>query len=347
VLGQLERIPPVAAGSFRLLRWSDNLREVESVLDANHAKPISGVGDRWHYHVEMELTVFTKGEGAFFVGDHIGPLAAGEVVLLGENLPHHWNVRGPCAGLSAQWNFPPEHAFWGLSETLSLAGTFEKAAHGIRYGGRTAAAVISGMQEMARSGGLDRFGLWLRLLSLLERAPGSEQTLLSRRPFSLPTDSARQQAMSEAMRYLLAHFRSTIRLDEVLRLTGMSKATFARQFKRHSGRTFSEFVARLRLQSACRELVETDRSILEIALSCGFNEVSFFNRLFRRVLSCCPTEYRARGGQQVKATTRTPSRTKDTGFPVAPPLRAGQRSLMYGSSSQFNDGQRKPSTLPS
>lgn len=292
--GRHERIPLAAGGSFRLLRWSDNLREVESVLDANRAVPTPGLGERWHYHVEMELTVFTQGEGAFLVGDHIGPLFPGEVVLLGENLPHHWNVRDSCAGLSVQWDFPPEHAFWALPETHCLAALFRQAARGIRFGGRTATAVTAGLREMSGSSGLDRMGRLLRILALLERAPAKEQSLLSRRCFSLSPDSSHRQAVSDAVRYLLAYFRTGIRLDDVLGASGMSRATFARQFKRHSGRTFSEYVLHLRLESACRELVETDRSILEIALSSGFNEVSLFNRTFRRILGCTPSEYRTR-----------------------------------------------------
>lgn len=300
VLGRLERIAPVTGRSFRLLRWSDNLRDVKSVLDASHVESITGVGDHWHYHVEMELTVFTHGEGAFFVGDHIGPFGPGEVILLGENLPHHWNVRGACAGLSAQWNFPPEHAFWMFPEMLPLAELFKKSARGIRYRGRTAAAITTGLGEIARSNGLDRLGLLLRLLSLLAGAPVAEQALLSRRSFSLPPDSIHQQAISEAMRYLFANFRNVIRLEEILLLTRMSKATFSRQFKRHSGKTFSEFVTHLRLQAAGRELVETDRSVLEIALASGFREISFFNRIFRRIVHSSPSEYRARQRQWQK-----------------------------------------------
>lgn len=300
MLGSLERISPATGRSFRVLRWSDNLRDVESVLDASHAERIIGVGDRWHYHVEMELTALTHGEGAVFVGDHIGPFGPGEVILLGENLPHHWNVRGPCAGLSAQWNFPPEHAFWMFPEMLPLADLFKKSGHGISYAGRTATGITAGLREIAHTSGLERLGLLLRLLSLMVGAPASEQTLLSRRSFSLPPDSIHQQAISTAVRHLLANFRNEIRLDEILRLTGMSKATFCRQFKRHSGKTFSEFVTHLRLQAAQSELIQTDRSVLEIALACGFSEVSFFNRIFRRLARCSPSEYRAREHQRPK-----------------------------------------------
>ena len=96
------------------------------------------------------------------------------------------------------------------------------------------------------------------------------------------------------MRHLIAHFREEVRLEDILVLTDLSRPTFARQFKKHAGRTMSEFLNHLRLQAACRELLESNRSVLEIALSCGFTQISFFNRLFRRLQICSPTEYRAR-----------------------------------------------------
>ena len=98
--------------------------------------------------------------------------------------------------------------------------------------------------------------------------------------------------MAEVMRYLMGNFRDEVRLEEVLRIARMSKPTFARQFKKHSGKTFSDFITHIRLQAACRELVETDRSVLEIALDCGFSHISFFNRIFRRILRRNPTDYR-------------------------------------------------------
>jgi AraC-like DNA-binding protein len=301
MLGKLERIPLGAGRSFRVLRWSDNLGKVESLLDAGQAERITGLGQHWHYHVEMELTAFTAGEGTFFVGDHIGPFAAGEVVLLGENLPHYWHARGSCAGLSVQWNFPPEHAFWAFPESAPIADLFQEAGHGLRFTGKTAAAALAAMREIAFATGLDRLSLLLRLFSLLANAPRAERASLSLRSFSLPPNSKHQQAISEAVRYLLANYRNEIRLEEVLQLTRLSKATFARQFKRHSGKSFRDFVSDLRLQSARRELAETDRSVLEIALSCGFGEVSFFNRLFRRTLRCSPSEYRTRAMPRQKA----------------------------------------------
>jgi AraC-like DNA-binding protein/mannose-6-phosphate isomerase-like protein (cupin superfamily) len=294
-----ERISLPSGHSFRVIRWSHDLRQVESVLAPGKVEKIAGEGTHWHYHVEMELTLFTAGEGTRFVGDHIGMFAAGDLVLLGEKLPHYWHSRGTSSGLSLQWHFPPSHPFWAFPEMLPLAEFFKRSARGIRFTGRTAVAAKTLLQEIATTDGAARFATLLRVLGLLANAPDRERHFLSVRSFALPTESHYQQAIREAMRHLIAHFREELRLEDILKITRLSRPTFARQFKKHSGRTFSEFLNRLRLDAACRELAGGTHSVLEIALSCGFTQVSFFNRIFRRIMKCSPTEYRIKQARRL------------------------------------------------
>lgn len=278
--------------SFRVLRWSRSLREVENVLGPRRREKVAGEGSHWHFHVEMELTLFTTGEGTRFVGDHIGSFSPGDLVLLGERLPHHWHTRGTSSGISIQWHFPLGHVFWAFPETAVLTSLFQQAGRGLRLSGQTATEVSGWMQEMTRVEGLDQLALLLRILSRIHQAESRELSPLSTRSLAAPGESHYQQAIAKAVKHLIAHFRDEVRLEDVLKLTHLSRPTFARQFKKHSGRTFSEFLNRLRIQAACRDLVESDRSILEIALGSGFTQVSFFNRLFRRVMKCSPSEYR-------------------------------------------------------
>ena len=304
--GSREQISLSSGHSFRLLRWTRNLSEVDSILAPHRSERITSEGTHWHYHGEMELTMFSAGEGTRFVGDHIGPFAPGDIVLLGSKLPHCWHTHGPSAGLSLQWSFLSSHPFWSFPETSACSGLFRRAGRGIQYTGETAAAIHDGLHQLAVSSGADRLGGLLRLLGLMVAAPLSDQRYLATRSFALAGPEIPQVAMGVVMRHLMANFRVEIRLKELLQLARMSKPTFARQFKKHSGKTFSDFITEVRLQAACRELVETDRSVLEIALDCGFSQISFFNRVFRRVLQRSPSDYRKIERQRLARSDTTP-----------------------------------------
>jgi len=289
-----EKIRLVDGHSFRVLRWTRSLREAESLVSPGCFLPILGEGTHWHYHPEMELTLFSEGTGTRFVGDNIEPFGAGDLVLLGEKLPHYWHTLGHSSGISVQWHFPESHPFWAFPENVPLAALFKKAGRGLHLGGRLARVVSGLIAVLASCSGTQQLGGLLNLLGAIAQGTEAESRFLSVRSFALSAESQHQQAVAEAVRYLVANFREQLRLEDVLQLTGMSKPTFARQFKQHSGRTFSEFVNGLRLQAACLELAQSTRSILDIALGCGFSQVSFFNRFFRRSFQCSPSEYRAR-----------------------------------------------------
>ena len=289
-----EKVELPEGHSFRVLRWSRSLSEVECILGPGRTRPMQGEGAHWHFHKEMELTLFTEGEGTRFVGDAIGPFSVGDLVLLGERLPHHWHTQGGSAGLSIQWHFPESHPIWAFPENLELRSLFRRAERGVRIGGATAKVVAGMMQEVARSRGAGQLAALLRLLAEVSEAPDSDLSTLATRSFTRSAESEHQSAISRSVQHLVANFRDEVRMGDLLRISGLSRPTFARQFKRHSGRSFSAFVNQLRLQAARRELRDGDRSVLDVALACGFRQVTFFNRLFRREVGCTPTEYRRR-----------------------------------------------------
>jgi len=279
---------------FRLLRWKNSVNSVE-VVKAGRANPIRGFGDHWHFHRAMELTFIAHGGGTRFVADHIEMFHTGDLVLIGSNVPHYWHSPRRYAGLSLQWDFPPEHGIWNFGEAVAPLRTLSKAAlRGLHLYGPTAAAAAKAMAELADLDGLPRLLAFLELLSSITRAPPEEIRPLAARAFSIEGTADHQDAIARAVSYILAHHHEPVRLKDLLRLTGMSRATFARQFVRHAGKPFSVFVNQVRLQAVCRALIESKTPISTIAFDHGFNQLSFFNRIFRRELGTSPTEYRSR-----------------------------------------------------
>jgi AraC-like DNA-binding protein len=96
-----------------------------------------------------------------------------------------------------------------------------------------------------------------------------------------------------------------VRLEDLLEVTGMSRPTFARQFKEHAGKSFSSFLNQVRIHAVCRALQETDLQITEIALSHGFRQLSFFNRLFRREMGVPPSRYRSQTARNLAKSAKT------------------------------------------
>ncbi len=280
--------------SFRVMRWSRSVSAVENILTDGSFLPMAGEGSRWHYHPEMELTLFTSGRGQRFVGDHIGGFGPGDLVLLGGMLPHYWHAEGRTSGLSLQWHFPEHHPLMGLPEIRALRRLFQNAGNGLRLTGRTRDGAEAMMEGLALSRNMTRFVRLLELLAFLAEAESGDSEGLSSRSFVPPADATYQESMSRVLRHLVGHFREEIRLEDVLKIARLSRPTFARQFKRHTGRSLSDFLITLRLQAACRELEGTAKSILDIALDAGFTQISFFNRVFRRNHGCSPSEFRRR-----------------------------------------------------
>ena len=83
-----------------------------------------------------------------------------------------------------------------------------------------------------------------------------------------------------------------LRLAQLADIAGMSPSAFSRFFKSHTGRTLSEYIIEQRLGYASRMLVDTTNSVAEICYACGFNNLSNFNRIFKKKKNCSPTEFR-------------------------------------------------------
>ena len=92
--------------------------------------------------------------------------------------------------------------------------------------------------------------------------------------------------------YIQQHYDEQIALSELARLANMSPAAFSRFFKLRTGKSVTDFIIDYRLGMVIRSLVDTNQSISEICYGCGFNNLSNFNRIFKKKKGCSPKEFR-------------------------------------------------------
>ena len=305
----VESITPPAGLSFRLLRWRDNLRDVEQFTADGRWVPFVGAGDHWHLHREMELTFIKRGSGLRLVGDHIERFGGPELELLGPHLPHCIQGLRRSTGLSAQFHWPLEHPLRALSEFAQLAALWERARRGLVFGPAVCRSLGPKLLAMPRLPAAGRLGVLLEILAVLAMLPTAQATVLSRLQFSVREGERYQAGIERVIRHVLEKYAEPLSLSAALRLAGMSKASFERQFPRYTGDTFTGFLNRIRLDHARRLLLASRDSISAIAYATGFNHLSHFNRLYRRIYGLPPSADRARRSSAYWSATRAPSST--------------------------------------
>lgn len=251
----------------------------------------------WHFHSEFELTFIEHGKGTRSIGHSVHPYSDGDVCLIGANLPHAYGSN-PRDRTGARWrvlHFQPERfgdAFWSLPQNQRIKTLLNESRRGLWFPS-TATTPVRGLLRKISSAKSVDFGTihLLELLALLARVRG-------RRPLNAASASYATETVDKRLPALLAW------VDEQADSAGLSQAfaaervhlspqAFCRYFRQHLGKSFRQYVNELRLARACSKLLHSEMAISEIAFESGFSNLANFNRRFREVLKCTPTEYRA------------------------------------------------------
>ena len=256
-------------------------------------------GDIWHYHpVFFEITLVRRGGTERWVGDKLEPLAPGDLVLLGPDLPHDYRnaplgQSRPKAVEAVVAHFAPDllGKEWHTLATLApMRRLFERARRGLQVKGRTRDSAEALLLKMVPARGVRRLILLLELLELL--ANSKQLTEISSEGFIVEPKSHATDRIGTACAHIEQNLSSPVRVPELARLLGLCEGTFSRLFKLHTNSTVPEYVNRLRIAHACRLLAETDKTVSEIVLVCGYLSPAHFQRQFQKIHGCPPKEYR-------------------------------------------------------
>src|SRR5690606_13352674 len=132
----------------------------------------------------------------------------------------------------------------------------------------------------------------LRILQML--AQSDEYTLLANPGYSNSLKESDTERMNKVHAYVMKNFREKITLEQVSAIANMTPSSFSRYFKTHANKTFSEFLAGIRIGYSCRLLIEKNMNITQACYDSGFNTLSNFNRQFKAYTNTTPMEYRQR-----------------------------------------------------
>lgn len=290
-----EQAPSPEGQSLRVLLWDRDLVDMSTLDAAGRRVPFQGKGSTWHVHDDWELTVILGGEGIVAVGDAIRRFTGPDLILLGPQVPHVWRSEGLIHGVSLQFRLDERQGLGGLGERTALEALAQRARFGLRWHGAASDNLRTQIVELTQLPALRRLSAFFAILATLAETHDTGSDNLSGSIVGSRAIARRNPGMGRVIDHILRRFRDDITLDDVVRLSGVSQATFCRHFPRLTGRTFVAYLTALRLQEAQRALLATDDDVTSVAFAAGFGNLAHFHATFRAAVGCTPLTYRRRG----------------------------------------------------
>lgn len=248
---------------------------------------------KWHYHPEYELTYIVRGSGFRLIGNKYEPFSAGDLVLLGSHVPHTWSSK-EIAGETVEAivvQFTPAlfESFGNLRECTRVKSLLENASAGLAF--EASAKCISDFEEVLQR---KDFGKIIQLLCVLDRLTNVPNRIIAPNAAQVTISKQHEMRINKVCLYIQNRFAEPISLKEIADLIFLTESNFCKFFKKAIGKTFSDYLNEIRINEASRQLLQTDQSVAQIANNCGFETLSYFNRIFLRKTGSTPSAYRKR-----------------------------------------------------
>lgn len=274
----LEQISPDADSSFHLL-LTPRLNDVFL----------------WHYHPEYEIVYITGANGTRHVGDHISRYEGNDLVFIGPNIPHlnfDYGVKTDHRKVVVQ----VKEAFLGnlfaqAPEFKAVGQLFEQARAGISFHGETKRRVGEQLEALPTLAPFERLMALLNIFQQL--ATSTEITSLHGKPITTGYNLKEQQRLQRIYQFIEENYHHKLDIAEAAELTNLTLAAFCRYFKRMTHLTFTQFLNQYRVSQA-QKLLLLDQTVTEACFASGFESLSYFNKIFRRVTGENPLQFKQR-----------------------------------------------------
>lgn len=252
-----------------------------------------------HFHKEFQITLVREGRGSFFVSDKVVPFKAGEVYLFGKNLPYLLKTtenrkQDSYKCFSAISIFFDEYkikeALNDIPEACRIQKLIKLSAYGIKVSQNSSGILIDYINQLTLKNGLEKFILLLRLLDVISK--DGDMKFLS--PYAIPKCAITGEVskITTALDFIKKNFHEHITLRQIAEIMNMSPTAFCRFFKSKTNKTFLQYIIEVRIGNACRLLIKNDCNIADCCYNSGYNNLSNFQKHFKRITGMSPLEYR-------------------------------------------------------
>lgn len=249
--------------------------------------------DQLHQHAEIQISVVLEGEGDLIAGDSISRFAFGDVLVFGSQLPHLFRSDATCTHVKMHSIFfTPEsfgQVFSAQNGDNELIHLLKRTEGGMRILEQKQALgkLITGLEHSSHIARMISF-MWI-----LQALSSSRSERLASFTYTQNYTEEEGTRMSKVYNYAIDHFKDNITLEAIADVASMTPNAFCRYFKTRTNKTFFEFITELRIEHACRLLQRNPEAAMpEVSEHSGFRNLSNFNRKFRAIKGCTPSQFR-------------------------------------------------------
>lgn len=247
----------------------------------------------WHYHPEYELVYVEADAGIRHVGSHISGYTQSDLVLIGSNLPHlnfDYRLRSEYHQIVVQL----KEDFMGTAVAITpeFAGInqlFKTAANGIAFHGDTKAMVVQKLKQLSALGSFKQLLELMEIFQIL--AKSNEMTILNDDDLSLQFFLKDKIRMGAVYEYIDSNYNLNPDVNVVAAKVNFTTAAFCRYFKKQTNITFTDFVNQYRIDVA-KNLLMQDKNVTETCYAIGFESLSYFNKLFKKIVGENPSDFK-------------------------------------------------------
>ena len=274
-------------------------------------KAVEEMEPHLHFHDFLEVAYVASGYGIHRIGDKEFTVSKGDLFIINYNVAHEFRSVSPDPGsrlIVYNCIFTPDF----LDYTLVNCKDFSYITQHFLF--KSFFPEEIGSKSDIHLNGLDQKGIEELYKKMLDeytrmengyiemlRAYVIELLITVFRAFhktamaTIPYDSIenrQRQVIEKIMLYIKNNYRQELRLEDLSLMAFLSRNYFCRLFKEVTNMTVVEYAQKIRIEEACRLLRDTDKKVIDIASEVGYNDIKFFNQIFKRITGLTPGEYR-------------------------------------------------------
>lgn len=246
----------------------------------------------WHFHPEIEICYTLKSNGRRFVGNQIADYQEKDMVMFGSNLPHGFTTEV----YSSQVVIQMTHDFLGQifinsPELRPIKKLFAHAKRGLEFNSRTKKKAAKIIEKLLQKEGSARLLLLLELLQLF--AESKDVNEICSEEYALDFEVEQFGRIKIVYDHIMDNFKEEVIIKEVADKLNISEAAFYKFIKKQTKKTYTQIINEFRINHASKLLMISDKTIAQICFESGYNNLSYFNRKFKKIMRQTPHEFRS------------------------------------------------------